>query len=132
MSSISVTIKDETSGGKTFHSIQIEFPTSLVTVGEIIEKRVIAEVKEYNKMKNDKYYGLVQPDGAEVILNGFRLQKFRPVDAKKQTQVAKDAFLKNGFFILIDSIQAESLEQAFVLHQRSEISFIKLTPLVGG
>ena len=132
MSSISVTIKDETSSGKTFHSIQIEFPTSLVTVGEIIEKRVIAEVNEYNKTRNDKYYGLVQPEGAEMILNGFRLQKFRPVDAKKQTQVAKDAFLKNGFFILIDSIQAESLDQTFVLHQRSEISFIKLTPLVGG
>ena len=132
MSSISVTIKDETSGGKTFHSFQIELPTSLVTVGELIERRVLAEVNKYNKTRNEKYYGLVQPDGAEVILNGFRLQKFRPVDAKKQTQVAKDAFLKNGFFILIDSIQAESLEQTFVLHQRSEISFIKLTPLVGG
>ncbi len=132
MSSISVTIKDETTGGKTFHSVQIELSTSLVTVGEIIEKRVTAEVNQYNKKRNENYYGLVQPDGAEVILNGFRLQKFRPLSSEKQIQIAKDAFLQNAFFMLIDNIQAESLGQTFVLHQQSEISFIKLTPLVGG
>ena len=51
---------------------------------------------------------------------------------KKQASVAKDAFKKNGFFILIDNTQAESLEQVFALHKDSEISFVKLTPLVGG
>lgn len=132
MPSISVTINDETSGGKMFNSVKIDLPTSLVTVQEIIEKRVIAEVNEYNKKGNENYYGLVQPDGAEVILNGFRLQKFRIIDAKKQIEIAKHAFSTNGFFILIDNIQAESLDQTFVLHNQSEISFIKLTPLVGG
>ena len=132
MSSISVTIKDETSAGKAFNTVKIELPTSLVTVQEIIEKRVIAEVNEYNKKRNENYFGLVQPDGAEVILNGFRLQKFRTIDAKKQIEIAKHAFLNNGFFMLIDNIQAASLEQTFVLHNQSEISFVKLTPLVGG
>lgn len=132
MPSISVTIKDETSGGKPLNSVTIELPASLVTVQEIIEKRVIAEVNEYNKKRNENYYGLVQPDGAEIILNGFRLQKFRTIDAKKQIEIAKQAFLSNGFFILIDNIQAASLDQTFVLHNQSEISFIKLTPLVGG
>ena len=132
MSSISILVKDETTSGKTVHSVQIEFPTSLITVGEIIEKRVAAEVNEYNKKRDQNYFGLVQPDGAEVILNGFRLQKFRLIDAKRQIEIAKEAFMNNGFFMLIDNTQAESLRQTFVLHQHSEISFVKLTPLVGG
>jgi len=132
MSSISVTIKDETTGGKTLHSVQVELTSSLVSVAEIIEMRVVAEVNYYNKKREVNYYGLIQPEGAEIAVNGFRLQKFRLIDAKKQVSVANDAFKKNGFFILIDNTQAESLEQVFVLHQDSEISFVKLTPLVGG
>lgn len=132
MSSISVLVKDETTSGKTVHSVQIELSTSLVTVGEIIEKRVSVEVNEYNKKRDQNYFGLVQPDGAEVTLNGFRLQKFRPINAERQIEIAKEAFMNNGFFILIDNTQAESLGQTFVLHQQSEISFVKLTPLVGG
>ena len=132
MSAISVLIKDETTGGKTVHSVAIELPASLVTVAELIERRVAAEVEEYNKKRDKNYYGLIQPNNAEVTANGFRLHKFRQIDAKKQIEIAKDAFLENGFFILIDNIQAESLEQTFVLHHRSEISFVKLTPLVGG
>ena len=132
MSSISVTIKDETTGGKTLHSVQVELTSSLVSVAEIIEMRLVAEVDHYNKKRETNYYGLIQPEGAEVAVNGFRLQKFRPIDARKQVSIAKEAFKKNGFFILIDNTQAESLEQVFVLHQDSEISFVKLTPLVGG
>jgi hypothetical protein len=132
MSVISVLVKDETTGGKTIHSVAIELPASLVTVGEIIERRVAAEVDTYNKKRDKNYYGLIQPDDAEITANGFRLHKFRQIDAKKQIEIAKDAFLNNGFFILIDNIQAESLEQTFVLHHQSEISFVKLTPLVGG
>ena len=132
MASISVIIKDETTAGKTLHSIQVELPSSLVTVAEIIEMRVAAEVNEYNKKRETNYHGLIQPEGSEIGVNGFRLQKFRLIDAKKQASVAKDAFKKNGFFILIDNTQAESLEQVFALHIDSEISFVKLTPLVGG
>jgi hypothetical protein len=132
MPSISVTVKDETTGGKTLHSLRVELTSSLVSVAEIIELRVVAEVSHYNKKRETNYYGLIQPEGAEIAVNGFRLEKFRPIDAKKQVSIAKDAFKQNGFFILIDNIQPESLEQVFVVHQDSEISFVKLTPLVGG
>jgi len=132
MASISVTIKDETTAGKTLHSVQVELPSSLVTVAEIIEMRVAAEVNEYNKKRETNYHGLIQPEGSAIGVNGFRLQKFRLIDAKKQASVAKGAFKNNGFFILIDNTQAASLEQVFALHKDSEISFVKLTPLVGG
>lgn len=54
------------------------------------------------------------------------------IDAEKQVYVALDAFTKNGYFLLIDTIQSESLEQEVFLKSTTSISFIKLTPLVGG
>ena len=62
----------------------------------------------------------------------FELKDKKKVDAEKQYLVALDAFQKNGFFILIDNIQSESLEQMVVINKNTNISFLKLTPLVGG
>ncbi|MEI6950480.1 hypothetical protein V9K67_25075 [Paraflavisolibacter sp. H34] len=132
MSTLALTINDETGTGKVVHTFQVEFPLSLVTVADIIEKRVRAEVHQHNTARKENFYGLVQPSEAEAALNGSRSQKFRFIDADKQVEAAKEAFLRNGFFLLIDNLQAESLDQAFLLHAGSEISFVKLTPLVGG
>jgi hypothetical protein len=110
----------------------LDFPSTLVTVADIIEKRVVAEVEAINKKGAKEFYGLIQPTDAEQTLNGFRVREFRPLDPAKQVAIAKDAFLSNGFFMLIDNVQPGSLEQNFVLHKDSQISFIKLTPLVGG
>jgi hypothetical protein len=132
MEALTISVTDETAGGKILHSIQLEFPASLVTVAEIIEKRVFAEVNSANQQRKNNFYGLVQPDNTEITLNGFHMKEFKTIDPEKQSLIAKGAFGKNGFFILIDDIQAESLEQTFFLHKDSTISFIKLTPLVGG
>jgi hypothetical protein len=40
----------------------------------------------------------------------------RKVDPEKQYFVALDAFFKNGYFVLIDNIQAESPEQMVVIN----------------
>ena len=132
MPNILVTINDETGAGKVVNSSQIEFPESLVSVAQIIERRVKAEVARFNEQRSENFYGLVQPVDAEQTLNGFRKQTFKPIDAEKQIATAKQAFQNNGFFMLIDNLQAESLGQTFLLHPKSTISFVKLTPLVGG
>jgi hypothetical protein len=132
MGSILVTINDETGTGKIIRSNQIEFSDSLVTVEQIIEQRVMVEVEHFNAKGKEIFYGLIQPEEAEVELNGFKMRTFKPIDYKKQVEVAKEAYRRNGFFILIDNLQPESLQQNFVLHQDSKISFVKLTPLVGG
>jgi hypothetical protein len=132
MATITLTIKDETTGGKTVNEIEVSFASELTTVKEIIETRVAAEVKTYNNKMPEYFYGLVQPSDAEKTLNGYRLKDKKKVDAEKQCLIALDAFQKNGFFILIDNIQSESLEQMLVINDKTNISFIKLTPLVGG
>jgi hypothetical protein len=78
------------------------------------------------------FKGLIQPSESEITLNGYKLKDKKKVDPEKQVYIALTAFQKNGFFILIDSIQAEFLEQEVILTKQSHVSFVKLTPLVGG
>ena len=109
MATVTLTIKDETTGGKTVNEIAVSFASELTTVKEIIKARVSAEVDLYNNKMPEYFKGLVEPGDAEKTLNGYKIKDRRKVDVEKQCHVALDAFTKNGFFILIDNIQSESL-----------------------
>ena len=127
-----ITVKDETFGGKILNELRLEFQTDMVSVKDIITERVHKEVEQYNNKRPEYFRGLVEPSDAEKTLNGFKLKTRKVIDAEKQTFVALDAFQKNGFFVLIDNIQYDQLEQQVALRPDTNISFIKLTPLVGG
>jgi 23S rRNA pseudoU1915 N3-methylase RlmH len=127
-----ITIKDETCAGKILNEIELEFQEQVVTVAEIISNRVQQEVKNYNKKLPAYFNGLVEPLDAEKTLNGYKLKNQKTIDAEKQVYVALDAFQRNGYFVLIDDVQSESLQQKVLLKEKTKISFIKLTPLVGG
>ena len=127
-----VLIKDETFGGKILRELNLEFKSESVTVREIITERVLQEVDGYNKKLPEYFNGLIEPSEAEKTLNGYKLKAKKLIDGEKQVYTALDAFQKNGFFILIDDVQAETLEQKVELRLDSNISFVKLTPLVGG
>jgi hypothetical protein len=127
-----IAIKDETFAGDLLNEIELEFASELVTVRDIIEARVLEEVRRYNDKRPEYFLGLVEPSDAERTLNGFKLKGRRAVDGEKQVYVALDAFKRNAFFMLIDDRQAETLEEEVMLSKSSRISFVKLTPLVGG
>ena len=129
---ITIMIKDATTSGRIFNETPISFDSELTTVRAIITARVGAEVDAYNNRLPEYYQGLVQPSDAENTLNGYRLRNRRKIDPEQQCTVALDAFSKNGYFVLIDNIQAESLDQMIVLTDQTDISFVKLTPLIGG
>jgi hypothetical protein len=127
-----LTIKDETFGGKVLSEIRLEFETEKVTVRDIISERVMQEVNHYNEKLPERFNGLVEPSEAEKTVNGYKLKPKKLIDAEKQVYVALDAFQQNAFFVLIDDLQAESLEQEVTLKEETKVSFIKLTPLIGG
>lgn len=127
-----IIIKDETALGTVLKESELNFSTTSVTIAEIIEARVTAEVAAYNQKLPAVFNGLVQPTLAEKVLNGFKLKKRQLIDAEKQTYIALDAFQKNGFFVLVDDLQVETLEQKVEIQLNTTVSFIKLTPLVGG
>jgi hypothetical protein len=77
-----LTIRDETASGGVHHEAPLEFPTERITVRELIRERVYQEVQDFNRRQNGQVFcGLVQPTGAERVLNGkpseFRLKEPR-------------------------------------------------------
>lgn len=129
---MNILISDELLNGTITNQFEIEVAENEITAQELIELRVHNEVDSYNKKQTMYYKGLVDPSDAEKTLNGFKMKNQQNIDAEKQVYIALNAFQKNGFFILVDDKQIEELEQRILLHETSKVSFVKLTPLVGG
>jgi len=129
---MTITIKDETFAGKVLHELNLEFAAETVTVKDIITERVLKEVEQYNNKLPEYFKGLIQPSAAEKTLNGYKLKNRKKIDGEKQVYTALDAFQKNGFFVLVDDEQITNLNEAIELPSERKISFVKLTPLVGG
>lgn len=128
-----LTIRDETGTGKVINELTFDVLTESMTVRELIRSRVYQEVQDYNLQRRQnamEFRGLVQPGVEERTLNGPKT--VREIDWKKQFEIACDAFMRNGFFILIDDRQAETLDETVELQQGTKISFVRLTALVGG
>ncbi|MBW3622639.1 MAG: hypothetical protein KY468_04435 [Armatimonadetes bacterium] len=130
--SATIRIYDETAAGDRTNALTLDFLTARISVRELIRRRVYEEVQEYNASTPEVFRGLVQPTDAERVLNGYKLRERRRIGWEQQYARAVEAFERNGFFILVDDRQAESLEEEIDLKISSEVSFIKLTPLVGG
>lgn len=126
-------IQDETATGAVLHRLALELAQETITVRQLIEQRVRQEVAAYNEQRQAAVFaGLVQPTDAERVLNGVRQRQFRPIDAEKQLYKALEAFQQNGYFILVNDRQVESLDEQIWLGPGATAAFVKLTPLVGG
>lgn len=132
--SVILHIKDESTIGKLINELQLSFESDKITVRELIKRRIHEEVAKYNAPdEHTVLHGLVQPEIAEQILNGFKLPKKKAkVDEALQTQIALEAFENNGYFILIDDKQVDELDMMITISPKTSVSFIKLIPLVGG
>ncbi len=134
---VTLKVPDETASGDVCYELPLEFPSERITVRELIRERVYQEVQDFNRKQDEQVFrGLVQPTDTERVLNGkrteYRLKKHREIQWRLQFEKAIDAFGRNGFLVLIDDKQADSLDQEFVIGHGTQISFVKLTLLVGG
>jgi hypothetical protein len=127
-----LTIYDETTLGQTTNELTLDFLTEHITVRELIRSRVYQEVKDYNARKGEFFRGLVQPTHAETTLNGFKMRVRREIDWQRQYDKAVEAFEVTRIIILIDNKQVESLDQDIVIRSDTQVTFLRLMPLVGG
>lgn len=125
-------VHDETASGAKRHSLTLQCLTEKMTVRELIRARIYQEVAEYNAQEMEYFNGLVEPTDAERTLNGFKLRRRRQIDWEEQFARALKAFESNGFFVLVDDRQAETLDEELEVRVDTEVSFLKLVPLVGG
>ena len=127
-----LTILDENASGSILHRLELEISQEMLTVRELIARRVHDEVTAYNERQTGVFQGLVQPTESEKVLNGYRLRPQQLIDAEQQVYRALEAFQQNGFFVLVNDRQVDSLDEEVWLGTGATASFLKLTPLVGG
>lgn len=132
MARAAVQIVDETTSKETLHEFRLELVTERLTARELLERRVRAEVDAYNEAPGAVFAGLVQPSKSERVLNGFRVHERRPLSAEAQVSAAVEAFERNGFLLLLDDRQIETLDEEVVIGPGSKARFVRLVPLMGG
>jgi hypothetical protein len=104
-----LTVRDENLNGDSLREWALEVLSERMSVRELIRSRVYQEVQDYNLQQGQDFHGLVQPEEAEKTLNGWKLKKPRLIDW-----------------------QAEALDAEFTIGQETTVTFLRLTPLVGG
>src|SRR6185369_16144054 len=127
-----LTIHDETSSGQKRNTFTLDCLTERMTVRELIRARIYQEVQDYNQKQPEYFRGLVEPTNAERVLNGYKFKAKRRIDWQEQFKRATEALERNGFFVLVGDKQAETLDQEFDVKVDTEVSFVRLMPLVGG
>ena len=132
LTSLKISDVTTTSIGKPEHTFTVHVTGETVSVRELIRLRVFQEVEEYNRQTPETFRMLVQPGEAERTLNGFKFSRPRQVDPQAQFEKAVEAFEGNGFLVLVDDRQVESLDDEIALRPETSVSFLKLVPLVGG
>lgn len=128
-------IRDETLTGSIMHELMLTFDVETITVEELIASRIKAEVERYEArtkdVRNEIRHNLIQPSDIESRLNQNN-KKAKPISVQKQIDTALTAFESNGFLLLVDDEQVVSLKQKVQVSDKTVVSFIKMTPLVGG
>jgi hypothetical protein len=127
-----LTVYDETTSGERTAGVTLDLPEPTISARELIRARVFEEVKRYNATLSTRFEGLVQPAEAERELNGYRLRQPRKLDWHEQSRAALEAFERNGFILLVDDRQVETLEEEIRVRPETQVTFLKLIPLVGG
>jgi len=127
---LTLSILYETTAGERCNAGVFQFDDATLTLRELIRVFVQEEVKNFNETGSEVFRGLVQPDESERMLNGVRE---RPVlDWEKQFAKAIAAFKGNGFVVLLDERQITDLDETLHLTPQSQLTFLKLVPLMGG
>lgn len=131
-------VKEEVFGSGNTSSLPISFPSSKLTLAELIQQQVAAKVEQLNEQIKSGEISTRFLSSKERLLNAKAYKKQvqavenAKLDPEKAGYDALAAFQQNAFFVLINGHQIEELEQELMLTADSEILFMRLMPLVGG
>jgi hypothetical protein len=130
--SASLKLIDKTPGAAQSTAWIMQVAEPILSAREILRRRVYEEVSRFNASRGEVFQGFVQPTDTERALNGFKLRKPRVLDWHEQFDRAIQAFETRGFLLLVGDRQVESLDEELMLSPETDITFLKLVPLIGG
>ena len=131
-------IRDETAGGSAGEAWPMQVPAERMTVRELIRERVYQEVRDakVRAAADQSSGGKRSPKGDFDPEAAHRRQTLvragQSTDWREHDRLAAEAFEAGGFVVLVGDRQAESLNETIEVGPSSEVTFLKLTPLVGG
>lgn len=131
----SITFLDETATGQVLHSWDVSVENETMTLQELIMLRVKEEIRRRTEASATMYFNIYQElTEAEQKLNPLKHDKIKreAPDPEAYGYRALDAFKRNAFFVLIGNKQVDNLQEVIDLRRENPISFVRLTPLVGG
>lgn len=126
-----ITIVDESMAGEK-RAWDLELGEETLSLRKLIRGRIYQEVTEYNARQSGLFYGLVQPTDTERTLNGYRLKTPHRLDWQAQYENAIKSFVRRGYIVLVNDKQVTDLDTLITLTGMTEVTFLKLVPLVGG
>lgn len=109
-----------------------------LTARELIAERVRAECDKRPTTDVGAHAPqLIKREAKERALNGkVKPHVFVHADSDdlqiQQIEIALTAFERNGLILLVDGTQIEDLDAVIQLNSSTVVTFLKLTPLVGG
>lgn len=126
-----ILIQQENFAGKVLDQISIQVDQELITVRELIQKRVEKEVEAFGERQLQHRKQFFQ--SVEQQLNPKKKNQPHPLaDTEKEVYKAWEAFQNNQFFLFVGDEQMESLDQEILVREDTRLRFMQLTPLVGG
>lgn len=139
---VMVHVVDEHFGKSKLSIFDLQYPSEITTIREIITRRVEEEVAHVSHMKENPQHikaehrmflaGLTK-QSPEVLLNQNSAKKRRkPIDVFSAVNTALKAFNNKKYFVLFNDVQYENLDDEITLTPNSEVIFLRLTPLQGG
>lgn len=136
----SITAYHETMLGERDGGMTLNFPTTRVTLHELIRACVYEETRAYNRRLLERVENKVTPGKTEFALNNAipaeqkkrSFAALKPLDWEEQAKLALQGFERNRYFVLIGERQLESLETEIELTVGAEVTFLRLIPLAGG
>lgn len=127
-------IKDETLFGEVLQEHPLEIDLDTITLRDLISARVTEELRKRSKFTAEQFRYLIDLAPEESRLNAVarKLTGPNPIDPEKPVAAALAAFNNNAFFVLVGDRQVESLDEVIPARQQQEVTFVKLTQLIGG
>ncbi|WP_371225380.1 hypothetical protein [Roseovarius sp. 2305UL8-3] len=126
-----VTVKDESVPRSEVIELLLKLNSRNLTAKDLISERVRAECDDRLLDRAGKQAPrLITPNEKEQMLNSPAAK--HAIDPEKFVTQALAAFEANGFILLVDDRQVEGLEEEVEIREETIVTFLKLTPLVGG
>lgn len=137
-----VVVRDETMAGRAIGEWVLPDLPDRISARELVRLRVREEVARFNATRA-RPETVADPRRPETVADAGRPGTFaglvRPadparsrVDWEAQADIACAAFGSNAFVMIAGDRQVEDLDEVIDLRRAHAVSFIRLTPLVGG